>query len=106
MSADDAPLVRDDVDRIAGDAIGAPIRPGRTHDPSAVNAAGARAVSEPERDRTYLQARITRPLAVATFERAQPSFARALEAVSARFADRYSAWDGALGPTRRARSPR
>ena len=38
------------------------------------------AVSEPERDRTYLQARVTRPLAIATFERAQPSFARALEA--------------------------
>ena len=55
-------------------------------------------MSEPERDRTYLQARVTRPLAVATFERAQPSFARALEAVSAHFAERYSAWDGALGP--------
>ena len=54
-------------------------------------------MSEPERDRTYLQARVTRPLAVATFERAQPSFARALEAVRARFAERYSEWDGALG---------
>lgn len=99
VSADDAPLLtRDDVERIAGDAIGAPIRPGHAQDPRAVSAAAANAVSEPERDRTYLQARITRPLAVATFERAQPSFARALDAVSARFADRYSAWDGALGP--------
>ena len=49
--------------------------------PAAVSAAAASAVSEPERDRTYLQARVTRPLAVATFERAQPSFARALQAV-------------------------
>ena len=62
-----------------------------------MSAAAASAVSEPERDRTYLQARVTRPLAVATFERAQPSFARALESFRARFADRYSAWDGALG---------
>ena len=68
------------------------------HDPRAVSAAAASAVSEPERDRTYLQARVTRPLAVATFERAQPSFARALEAVARAFAERYSAWDGALGP--------
>jgi RecB family exonuclease len=99
VSAEEAPLLaRDDVERIAGDAIGAPIRPGHTHDPQAVGAAAATAVSEPERDRTYLQARITRPLAVATFERAQPSFARALEAARARFAARYSAWDGALGP--------
>ena len=99
VSADDAPLLqRDDVERIPGDAIGAPIRPGHAHDPAAVSAAAAEAVSEPERDRTYLQARITRPLAVATFERAQPSFARALEAFHAVFADRYSAWDGALGP--------
>ena len=85
VSADDAPLLqRDDVERIPGDAIGAPIRPGHAHDPAAVSAAAAEAVSEPERDRTYLQARITRPLAVATFERAQPSFARALEAFRAR----------------------
>jgi ATP-dependent helicase/nuclease subunit B len=99
VSADDAPLLqRDDVERIAGDAIGAPIRPGHGHDPAAVSVAAAGAVSEPERDRTYLQARATRPLAVATFERAQPSFARALIAARARFADRYSAWDGALGP--------
>jgi RecB family exonuclease len=99
VSADDAPLLdRVDVERIPGDAIGAPIRPGHAHDPLAVSAAGSSAVSEPERDRTYLQARITRPLAVATFERAQPSFARALAAFRARFAERYSAWDGALGP--------
>jgi RecB family exonuclease len=99
VSADDAPLLdRDDVERIPGDAIGAPVRPGHAHDPRAVSASAASAVSEPERDRTYLQARITRPLAVATFERAQPAFARALEAAQARFADRYSVWDGALGP--------
>jgi RecB family exonuclease len=98
VSADDAPLLdRDDVQRIPGDAIGAPIRVGHAHDPLAVSAAAATAVSEPERDRTYLQARVTRPLAVATFERAQPAFARALEAMSARFANRYSVWDGALG---------
>ena len=56
----------------------------------AVSAAAAGAVSEPERDRTYLQARVTRPLAIATFERAQPAFARALQRPSARFAERYS----------------
>jgi RecB family exonuclease len=103
VSADDVPLLdRDDVERIPGDAIGAPIRVGHGHDPLAVSAAAATAVSEPERDRTYLQARVTRPLAVATFERAQPEFARALQAVSARFADRYSVWDGALGPEAQA----
>jgi RecB family exonuclease len=103
VSADDAPLLdRDDVQRIPGDAIGAPVRPGHAHDPSAVSAAAASAVSEPERDRTYLQARVTRPLAVATFERAQPAFARALQAERARFADRYSVWDGALGPEAQA----
>jgi RecB family exonuclease len=99
VSADDAPLLaRDDVERIAGDAIGAPVRPGHAHDPAAVSLAAASAVSEPERDRTYLQVRVTRPLAVATFERAQPSFARALQAAAARFAEHYSVWDGALGP--------
>ncbi len=103
VSADDAPLLgRDDVQRIPGDAIGAPIRPGRTHDPLAVSAAAVSAVSEPERDRTYLQARVTRPLAVATFERAQPAFARALATIRAHFADRYSPWDGALGPDAQA----
>ena len=103
VSADDAPLLdRIDVERIAGDAIGAPIRPGHAHDPLAVTAAGSSAVSEPERDRTYLQARITRPLAIATFERAQPAFARALAVVRAHFADRYSPWDGALGPDAQA----
>ncbi|OAI38493.1 hypothetical protein AYO39_00980 [Actinobacteria bacterium SCGC AG-212-D09] len=99
VSADEAPLLdRDDVERIPGDAIGAPIRAGHAHDPEAVSDAAAGAVSEPERDRTYLQARVTRPLAVATFERAQPSFARALAHGRARFDPRYSAWDGALGP--------
>jgi ATP-dependent helicase/nuclease subunit B len=103
VSADDAPLLaREDVERIPGDAIGAPIRAGHARDPEAVSAAAAGAVSDPERDRTYLQARVTRPLAVATFERAQPSFARALTAARARFAERYSAWDGALGPDAQA----
>ena len=42
VSADDAPLLqRDDVERIPGDAIGAPIRPGHAHDPAAVSAAAA-----------------------------------------------------------------
>ena len=99
VSADAAPLLaRSDVERIPGDAIGVPIRPGHGQDPDAVSAAAALAVSEAERDRTYLQARVTRPLAMATYERAQPAFARSLQLVSARFADRYSAWDGALGP--------
>jgi hypothetical protein len=103
VSADEAPLLgREDVERIPGDAIGAPIRLGHAHDPQAVSEAAASAVSEPERDRTYLQARVTRPLAVATFERAQPAFARALQAAGARFATRYSVWDGALGPDARA----
>jgi RecB family exonuclease len=99
VSAEDAPLLaRNDVERIAGDAIGAPIRAGQAADPTAVGAAAAIAVSESERDRTFLQAGVTRPLAVATFERAQPAFARALDGARARFADRYSAWDGALSP--------
>ena len=99
VSADDAPLLaREDVERIPGDAIGAPIPAGHALDLRAVSTAAASSVSEPERDRTFLQARLTRPLAVATFERAQPSFARALEAAQARFAERYSVWDGALGP--------
>ena len=55
-------------------------------------------ISEAERDRTYLQARVTRPVAVATFERAAPAFARALGAERARRSNRYSEWDGALGP--------
>ena len=88
-------------ERIPGDAIGAPIRrrplrarPGRR---SALPRPSA--VSEPERDRTYLQARVTRPLAVATFERAAAVVrARARGRARAAFADRYSDWDGALGP--------
>jgi len=103
VSADDAPLLdREDVERIPGDAIGAPIRPGHADDPGIISQAAAAAVSEPERDRTYLGARITRPLAIATFERAQPAFARALEHSRARFAKQYSAWDGALGPDAQA----
>lgn len=99
VSADEAPLLeRQDVERIPGDVIGAPIPPGHGHDPQGVSEAAGKAVSEPERDRTYLQARVTRSLAIATFERARPAFARALEHARAPFAQLYSAWDGALGP--------
>jgi ATP-dependent helicase/nuclease subunit B len=100
VSAERAPLLpRDDVERIPGDAIGAPIPGGRyTSEPQVVSEAAAHAMSAPERDRTYLQAGITQPLAIATFERAAPAFARALVAARARRSDRYSEWDGALGP--------
>lgn len=98
VPAEEAPLLaRDDVERIAGDAIGAPIRRGQGNDPVAVSAAAHHAVSESERDRTFLQALATRPLGVAVFERAYPAFRRAREALHARFNARYSEWDGALG---------
>lgn len=98
VSAEAAPLLpRADVERVAGDVIGAPLQPGPGPDAERVSAAAALAVSESERDRTYLQARVTRPLATATYERAQPAFARAVQAAAARFAERYSAWDGGLG---------
>ena len=79
MSAEEAPLLRrDDVERIPGDAIGAPIPGGRyAADREVVSEAAAGAISEAERDRTYLQATVTQPLAIATFERAVPAFARA-----------------------------
>jgi RecB family exonuclease len=101
VSAERAPLLsRADVERIPGDAIGAPIPGGRyATDPAAVRAAAAGAASASERDRTYLQASVTAPLARATFERAEPAFARALEAFRALRADRYSEWDGALSST-------
>jgi ATP-dependent helicase/nuclease subunit B len=99
VSAEDAPMLqRDDVERIAGDAIGVPVRTVRGLGAAAVADAAASAASEPERDRTFLQAAITRPLAMATFEQAQPAFARALRVARSRFADLYTAWDGALGP--------
>ncbi len=98
VSAEDAPLLsRVDVERIPGDAIGAPLLAGRADRPEMVSEAAAGAVSEPERDRTFLQAPVTRVVAMATYEQAQPAFARALAAERARFADRYSEWDGALG---------
>jgi RecB family exonuclease len=99
VSAERAPLLgRPDIERIPGDAIGAPIPGGRyAADAAIVSAAAATAISAPERDRTYLQASVTRPWAVATFERAAPAFARALEAARARRSGRYSEWDGALG---------
>ena len=59
-------------------------------------------MSRAERDRTYLQAAITQPLAIATFERAAPAFARALRAERARWSGEYSEWDGALGPAARS----
>jgi ATP-dependent helicase/DNAse subunit B len=62
-----------------------------------VSRAAASAASEHERDRTYLQAEVTAPLAVATFQRAEPPFARALQSARARTSPRYSQWDGALG---------
>jgi ATP-dependent helicase/DNAse subunit B len=100
VSAERAPLLhRADVERIPGDAIGAPIPAGRyAGDTATVSAAAATGLSESERDRTYLQARITQPVAVATFKRAAPSFERALAASRARRSTVYSEWDGALGP--------
>jgi RecB family exonuclease len=98
VSADDAPLRGRYVQRIPGNAIGAPI-PGGEHTPDAgtVGAAAGGAISPSERDRTFLQARVTQPLAIATFQRAAPAFARALIASEARRTGTYSEWDGALG---------
>lgn len=98
VSAEQAPLLRRaDVQRIPGDAIGVPIRGGRyATEPRVVSEAAASAMSASERDRTYLQASVTQPLAIATFERAAPAFARAREAVRARSSVHYSEWDGAL----------
>ena len=98
VSAEDAPLLaRADVQRIPGESIGAPIPGGRyARDPAAVGLAADTAVSLAERDRTLLQARVTAALAIATFERAAPAFARALRAHRARWSPRYSEWDGAL----------
>jgi RecB family exonuclease len=99
VSAEEAPLLsRSDVERIPGDAIGAPIRGGRyAADAETVGAAAAGAISRAERDRTFLQARVTQPLGIATFERARPAFARALIAAHAKRSSAYSEWDGALG---------
>ena len=100
VSADEAPLL----DRARRRAD--PGRRDRRADPGGRYAktptASARrrraAISEPERDRTYLQARVTQPLAIATFERARPR-SRARSRPSARGrSKRYSEWDGALGP--------
>jgi len=98
VSADEAPLLRRaDVQRIPGDAIGAPIPGGRyATDRKVVSEAAAGAISEAERDRTYLQAAVTQALAIATFERAVPAFARARAALRAKRSGRYSEWDGAL----------
>ena len=103
VSAERAPLLsRPDIQRIPGDAIGAPIPGGRhASDPAIVSGAANGAMSRAERDRTYLQAAITQPLATATFERAAPAFARALRAQRARWSSDYSEWDGALGPAAR-----
>jgi RecB family exonuclease len=100
VSAERAPLLRRaDVERIPGDAIGAPIPGGRhARDGGVVHDAAGDAMSAPERDRTYLQAVVTQPLAIATFEQAAPAFARARVAERARRSSRYSEWDGALGP--------
>ena len=98
VSAEEAPLLgREDVQRIPGDAIGAPIPGGRyAAERRVVSQAAATAISEAERDRTYLQAIVTQPLAIATFERAVPAFARARAAQAEKRSTRYSEWDGAL----------
>lgn len=103
VSAERAPVLRRaDVQRIPGDAIGAPIPGGRyASDAATVSAAASAAISPPERDRTYLQANITQPLAIATFEAALPAFMRARRAGRARWSGEYSEWDGALGPEAR-----
>ncbi len=104
VSAERAPLLaREDVQRIPGDAIGSPIPGGRNApDAQTVSRAAATSISSEERDRTYMQADVTRPVAIATFEQAEPAFARALLAAAARRSRRYSEWDGALGPDARA----
>jgi RecB family exonuclease len=90
VGADEAPLLhRSDVERIPGDAIG-------VH--GVGEPAAARAISPVERDRTFLQDRQTRSLAIAALEAAAPTFARARHARDARFSADYTAWDGALGP--------
>ena len=100
VSAEEAPLLhRPDVQRIGGDAIGVPIPGGRYAETAeTVSAAAQLAISEADRDRTYLQAAVTQPVAIATFEQAAPAFGRALRAEQARRSNRYSEWDGALGP--------
>ena len=61
-------LQRTDVERIAGDAIGAPVPGGRyAQDPAVVARAAESAVSVAERDRTFLQARVTAPAAIAVY---------------------------------------
>lgn len=98
VSAEEAPLLTRIVERIPGDAIGAPIPGGRyASDPGVVGVAAGAAVSAAERDRTFLQAKVTAAVASATFERAAPPFKRALEATRARWSARFSEWDGALG---------
>jgi ATP-dependent helicase/nuclease subunit B len=90
VSAEDAPMLqRADVERIAGDAIGAP---------GVGEAAAATAISAVERDRTFLQAPATQPLAIAALEGVAPAFARARDARAARFSGDLTPWDGALGP--------
>ena len=98
VSAEEAPVLqRTDVERIAGDAIGAPVPGGRyAQDPVVVARAAESAVSVAERDRTFLQARVTAPAAIAVYERAEPAFGRARRALRARWSERYSEWDGAL----------
>jgi RecB family exonuclease len=103
VSAQEAPLLqRTDVERIPGDAIGTPIRGGKyAPEAASVTAAAQGAISASERDRTFLQARVTQPLAIATFERAAPAFARARIAGDARRSPAYSEWDGALSEAAR-----
>jgi ATP-dependent helicase/nuclease subunit B len=98
VSAEEAPLLlRSDVERIPGEAIGVPIPGGRyASDAADVERAADAAVSVVERDRTLLLARVSESLATATCERVAPAFARALAAQRARASSHYSEWDGAL----------
>ncbi|MBO0746462.1 MAG: exodeoxyribonuclease V subunit gamma, partial [Candidatus Dormibacteraeota bacterium] len=104
VSAEEAPLLRrDDVERIPGDAIGAPVPSGeRSADEAAVRRAAEVAISGPDRDRTLLQAEVTRAVAIATFDRPGTAFARALAAELVRNSEVYSEWDGALSERARA----
>lgn len=98
VSAEEAPLLaRDDVERILGDAIASPIPGGRrATDERVVHEAANLAISAPDRDRTLLQADVTRPVAIATFAHPGSAFARAIAADHARQSGLYSEWDGAL----------
>ena len=100
VSAEEAPLLaRDDVERIPGDAIGAPIRPGHGQDPRRRSARRRRGPcpSPSATAPTCRRASRARSRSRRSSGRSRRSRARS-QAARARFAERYSAWDGALGP--------